>query len=199
MERNFIHAIENRRSIYALGNEEIVPIKEVANIIRTALYNVPSAFNSQSTRIVLLTNKNHKELWQITKDTLKAIMPAEAFAATQQKIENCFAAGYGTVLFYEDHDVVVDFQKRYPLYADNFPRWSEQTSAMHQFAIWTMLEDAGLGATLQHYNPLIDKQIAERWHIKPSWRLIAQMPFGKPLAKADARAHEPIEKTFLLF
>jgi len=40
-----------------------------------------------------------------------------------------------------------------------------------------MLEDAGLGASLQHYNPLIDQETAETWDINPDWKLLAQMPF----------------------
>ena len=47
---------------------------------------------------------------------------------------------------------------------------------MHQFAIWTMLEDAGLGASLQHYNPLIDEKVQNEWKLNPNWKLIAQMP-----------------------
>ena len=51
---------------------------------------------------------------------------------------------------------------------------------MHQLAVWTMLEDAGFGASLQHYNPLIDKEVRERWDLPAAWRLFAQMPFGMP-------------------
>ena len=34
------------------------------------------------------------------------------------------------------------------------------------------------GASLQHYNPLIDEAVAKQWHINPNWKLIAEMPFG---------------------
>ena len=83
--------------------------------------------------------------------------------------------------------VVRKLQEQFPTYADNFPIWSEHASAMHQLAVWTMLEDAGFGASLQHYNPLIDKEVRERWDLPAAWRLIAQMPFGTP-------AGEPQEK-----
>ena len=36
-------------------------------------------------------------------------------------------------------------QESFPTYKDNFPIWAEQTDAMHQLAVWTMLEDAGMG------------------------------------------------------
>ena len=45
--------------------------------------HVPSAFNSQSTRVVLLLGESHKKLWQIVKDALKRIVPAEAFVKTE--------------------------------------------------------------------------------------------------------------------
>ena len=50
-----------------------------------------------------------------------------------EKIERSFAAGYGTVLFFEDTNVVRDLQQKFPGYAGNFPVWSEQTSAMHRW------------------------------------------------------------------
>lgn len=161
--------------------------------------NVPSAFNSQTTRIVLLLGANHKKVWEITKDELRKIVPVDAFKATEEKINGAFEAGYGTILFFEDQAVVEGLQKQFPLYADNFPVWSQQTSAMHQLAIWTMLEDAGLGASLQHYNPLIDKGVAKEWNINPNWKLIAEMPFGTPVKEPGEKQFAPLEERILVF
>lgn len=199
MERNFAAAIANRRSYYALDNRIKVSEQEIKKMIETALLNVPSAFNSQSTRIVLLLGENHKKLWEITKSILKSILPQEAFAQTENKINTSFESGYGTVLFYEDTLTVKKLQEQFPLYADRFPVWSEHTSAMHQFAIWTLLEDAGMGASLQHYNPLIDSQVSEQWKISSDWKLIAQMPFGNPIAQPGEKTHEPLAKRFLVY
>ena len=187
MERTFKEALRHRRSYYALAPESPVEDAQIEEIVRFAIKHVPSAFNSQSTRAVLLLHEHHEELWKIVKRTLRAIVPEDAFARTEEKIERSFAAGYGTVLFFEDTNVVRDLQQKFPGYAGNFPVWSEQTSAMHQLAIWTMLEDAGFGASLQHYNPLIDNEVRKRWSLPEEWRLIAQMPFGTP-------AGEPGEK-----
>ena len=79
----------------------------------------------------MLLHEHHEELWKIVKRTLRAIVPEDAFARTEEKIERSFAAGYGTVLFFEDTNVVRDLQQKFPGYAGNFPVWSEQTSAMH--------------------------------------------------------------------
>ena len=182
MKRTFAEALEHRRSYYSIGSDSPVLDEEVVHIVRTAVKNVPSAFNSQSTRIVLLLGDEHKKLW-------KQRIPSDAFAKTEAKIDGCFAAGHGTVLYFEDTAVVKNLQEAFPSYAENFPTWSQHTSAMHQFAIWTMLEDAGLGASLQHYNPLIDEEVRRTWNLPGSWMLIAEMPFGTPTA-------EPGEKEF---
>lgn len=189
MKRTFAEALEHRRSYYSIGSDSPVLDEEVVHIVRTAVKNVPSAFNSQSTRIVLLLGDEHKKLWDIVKSTLKQRIPSDAFAKTEAKIDGCFAAGHGTVLYFEDTAVVKNLQEAFPSYAENFPTWSQHTSAMHQFAIWTMLEDAGLGASLQHYNPLIDEEVRRTWSLPGSWMLIAEMPFGTSTA-------EPGEKEF---
>lgn len=49
---------------------------------------------------------------------------------------------------------------------------------MAQLTVWTALAEENLGATLQHYNPLIDTAVANEWQLPKSWKLIAQMPFG---------------------
>ncbi|MGL4852115.1 MAG: nitroreductase family protein [Phocaeicola sp.] len=199
MARSFKEALEKRRSYYSISNESPISNEQIKSILRTAVTHVPSAFNSQSTRIVLLLAHNHKRFWTLVKNRLKAIVPAAAFPETEAKIDNCFAAGYGTILFLEDTTVVEHLQNSFPLYKDNFPIWSQHTSAMHQLAIWTMLEDEGFGASLQHYNPLVDADICQEWGIHPSWKLVAQMPFGKPISNPQEKTYKPLEERILVF
>lgn len=70
---------------------------------------------------------------------------------------------------------------------------------MNQFNIWTALEEAGLGASLQHYNPLIDEPVAKAFNIKSSWLLRAQMPFGAPAAQPDEKTFQPLNERVLFF
>ena len=193
MRRSFNEALEHRRTYYSISNQSPVSDKEIEDVVKFAVKHVPSAFNSQSARVVLLLGDNHKRLWNITKDALRKIVPEEAFKNTEAKIDNCFLSGYGTVLYYEDQDVVKNLQEKFSLYADNFPVWSEQASGMHQLAIWTMLEDLGFGASLQHYNPLIDAEVAKQWNIPENWKLIGEMPFGMPASEPDKKEFNPIE------
>ena len=153
MERNLKEALKHRRSYYAIGNQTTLPDDAIEEILDFAALHIPSAFNSQSTRMVLLLKEHHQKLWDIVKNTLKSSIPAAAYTTTEAKINKSFAAGYGTVLFFEDRNIIANLQKAFPLYHEKFPLWSQQTSAMHQLGLWTMLEDAGIGASLQHYNP----------------------------------------------
>ena len=165
MGLSFKEALQNRRTYYNISNKSLISDQEIEDIVKFTVTHVPSAFNSQSTRVVLLLGENHKKLWNITKETLRKIVPVEAFPATEGKIDGAFAAGYGTVLYFEDQTVVKGLQEAFQAYAENFPVWSNHTSAMHQLTIWTLLEEAGFGASLQHYNPLIDEAVAKEWNL----------------------------------
>ena len=167
---------EKRRTIYALNKNLPLPAAEVAKIIEHAVLHTPSSFNSQSTRVVVLFGAEHEKLWQITEDALRAIVPADKFEPTAQKLAM--------------------FKANFPAYADNFPVWAEHTDAMHQYAVWTTLAEAGIGANLQHYNPLIDNAVAEAWDIPASWRLRAEMVFGGIAAPAGEKAFAPLEGRF---
>ncbi|MDH6357867.1 nitroreductase family protein [Parabacteroides sp. PF5-9] len=192
-------AIINRRTNYKLSPQSPISDDEIQEIIRFAVKHIPSAFNSQSTRIVLLLGEQHRKLWELTKSVLKGNKTDEQFASTKNKIDNAFASGYGTVLFYEDGQVIEALQEAFPTYKEKFPEWSHHTSAMHQFALWTILTDVGFGASLQHYNPLIDASVAQTWSIEPHWRLVAQMPFGLPTQHPGEKEFKPVDERIRVF
>ncbi|NLD05714.1 MAG: nitroreductase, partial [Synergistaceae bacterium] len=68
------------------------------------------------------------------------------------------------------------------------------SAGMHQFVIWTALSAEGLGASLQHYNPVIDNAVKKEWNIPEKWKLLAQMPFGKPVDKPEDKEVVPLEE-----
>ena len=190
---------EKRRSIYALSNQLPVSNDEIVKLVEHAVLHTPSAFNSQSTRIVVLFGEDHKKLWDITEETLKVIVgDDEKFQGTKDKIAG-FRAGAGTVLFFEDKGVVRNMQEAAPLYADKFPIWAHQTSAMHQYVIWTALASIDVGANLQHYNPVIDQRVADAWDIADDWELNAQMVFGAIEQPAGDKAFQPLDKRMKVF
>ena len=62
MTRDFKEALRHRRTYYHITDSSPISDEQIKEIIDFAVMNVPSAFNSQSTRIVLLLGKNHKKL-----------------------------------------------------------------------------------------------------------------------------------------
>ena len=180
---SFLDHIKQRRTIYAVGKNVALTPEQIESVIKEAVNHSPSAFNSQTSRIVTLFGDSHLQFWNIVRETLRKIVPEAAFEGTNAKI-NSFAAGYGTVLFYEDQDVVKALQEQFALYADNFPVWSEHSSAIAQFAVWTALSEQNIGASLQHYNPIVDAEIAEIFDIPANWKLRAQLVFGSIEAPA---------------
>lgn len=170
---------QNRRSQYVLGKNLPLAENEILEIIDNAVKYSPSAFNSQTAHAVVLLGDNHQKLWDITFEELGKFLPNEdAKTATKAKLDG-FAAAYGTILFFEDHDVVKGLQEQFPSYADNFPLWSEQSTGIASFAVWNALAEAGVGANIQHYNPVIDERVAKEWNIPTNLVLRAQMPFGE--------------------
>ena len=181
---------QNRRSVYALGKNLPISEQDALEIIDNAVKYSPSAFNSQTAHAVVLLGENHQKLWDITFGELEKFLPnEEAKTATKGKIDS-FGAAYGTILFFEDHDVVKGLQEQFPSYADNFPIWSEQSTGIASFAVWNALAEAGVGANIQHYNPIIDEKVVAEWNIPANLVLRAQMPFGEKLQEAA-----PIERT----
>lgn len=198
MKKDFYTAAADRRSFYAISKEKVTSDEVIQELIEKAVKNTPSAFNSQSARVVLLLGKHHDKLWDITKETLRKIVPADKFGETEDKI-NSFGNGYGTVLFFEDTTVIETLQSQFALYKDNFPVWSLQSSGMHQYVVWTSLELEGFGASLQHYNELIEDQVKKEWSVPSNWKLLAQMPFGKITAQPDEKQFLPLADRIKIF
>ncbi|EMF0487092.1 nitroreductase family protein [Enterococcus faecium] len=194
----FTDTLKNRRSIYHLGRNVSLSNEELTALIKEAIKESPTAFNAQSTRAVILFGDAHEKLWEITEEALRPLTPAEAFPNTQNKLAG-FKNGYGTVLFFKDTDVVKGLQEQFELYADNFPDWSEQSNGIATANTWVALVDKGLGANLQHYNPVIDEAVAKEWNIPSNWKLRSQLVFGSPETPAGEKEYMNDADCFRVF
>lgn len=187
MKEELLNLAKQRRSIYALGRNVTASEEELATLIKENIKWVPTSFNNQTTRAVILFGDKHEQLWDIVGKRLKSEVPTEeAYQKTLQKI-NGFKSAFGTVLFYTDMDIVHQFENDFALYADNFADWAEQAQGNAQFAVWTSLAENGIGANLQHYNPLIDDLVKDAFNIPDSWKLRAQLDFGSIEAPAGEK------------
>ncbi|MFW8104153.1 nitroreductase family protein, partial [Klebsiella pneumoniae] len=55
----FLDKIKNRRTIYAIGKNVALDRTKIEETIREAVKHSPSAFNSQSSRVVTLYGESH--------------------------------------------------------------------------------------------------------------------------------------------
>lgn len=193
-----IEVFKKRRTQYALGRNLNVAEAAIEDLAREAIRWSPSPFNSQSSRAVFLFGSESQKLWDIVRDEIARIVSGEALEQSLKRISG-FASGVGTILFFEDQQVIHDLQQQWPPFADNFPVWSEQSSGMAQFAVWTALANSGIGASLQHYNPLIDSTVEKTWNLPSSWKLRAQMPIGSNEAPVPEKTFIPDDIRFRSF
>lgn len=198
MNSQFNSLTANRRSIYALGDNLSQTPEEVFDLVKQTIKNSPTAFNSQTVRAVVLFGKSSDKVWEIVEDALRKIAKSpDAFEKTKAKIDS-FKAGYGTILYFTDTTIVHQLENDYPSYAANFANWAEQGLGGAQQAVWTALAEQGIGASLQHYNPLIDDAIHQAFNLPADWQLRAEMPFGSIEALAGEKTHLDDEEMFKL-
>lgn len=117
---SFLDAIKYRHSVYPLAHESPIPDDRIEEIVKETLLNVPSAFNSQTTRLVLVLKEKHTKLWDMVREVYKQQLPAHKFEQANKKF-GMFQDAYGTVLCYEDSSVVREFQEKFKTYQDQFP------------------------------------------------------------------------------
>ena len=186
--QTFQEAVTNRRSIYKLGRNIPVLQSQIIAAVERMTKDVPSPLNMQSARVVVTMLDHHENVWHITKGALKSQLPPLKFAEAEKRIDS-FEQAYGTILFFESSDMIKAMQYEMPEYAAVLPTAAMQANGMLQFAVWTALEDLGLGANLQHYNPIIDEDIKKIFCLPDSWDLVAQLVFGEKLEDP-----QPVEK-----
>lgn len=185
---NFIEMIKKRRSVYNLDKNLPIFEDKVVEIVNDAVRYVPDAFNMKSQRVVVVSGHKNDEFWNAVYDSL-VVASGGRFARDRT---DSFMEGYGTILYFYDRDVVNEYKKKYALYADKFHDWVMQSNAMLQFAIWTAFADVGIGASLQHYNPVIDDMVQKMFNLPESWVLVAEMPFGGIAAAPEPKENEDI-------
>jgi hypothetical protein len=92
----FLDFIKTRRTIYTLKKESTISDAKIQEIVKEALLHTPSSFNSQTTRILILLKDDHHKLWDFAKEAIKAIVPADQWPASEQRL-NGFQGAYGSV------------------------------------------------------------------------------------------------------
>ena len=194
---DIMEQLAKRHSFYEINNKIALKEEEISDSIKTALKLYPSPFNSQSARLLVLYNKEHQKFWQLVEKELLKSAPKEKAASISERI-NSFYVGFGTILYFLDTNIIKTQEKQMPLYAKNFNTWAHHSNAMLQYMIWTSFANNHIGASLQHYNPLINEAVQKNFDIPKNWELIAQMPFGGIVNTPQAHSFENIEEKIVI-
>ena len=190
------HELEKRRSIYAWKIR--FPSQTSKSRAGHPLGQTCAlSLQFSNLTVLVLFGSAHDRLWSLTLSALKKVVPADKFAPTQQKID-AFSAAAGTILYYEDQAIVANLEANFPSYAHNFQSWSQQASGMLQHTIWTRLAQYDVGASLQHYNELIESDLRSAFEVPDHWRLIAQMPFGSIIGPPKEKSFGDIESRVIV-
>jgi hypothetical protein len=97
-----LELVKSRRTYYNLKAESPISDDAIDHIVQDSVLHVPSSFNTQTSRVVLLLKEEHKKLWDITIKVMEGLVaaghvPKEMFEnSTKPKLES-FRAAYGTV------------------------------------------------------------------------------------------------------
>lgn len=184
----FTDLIKERRTAYAIGTNTELSNKEIADRIREVTQQIPTAFNSQTTRLVVVFGEDNVKLWDHILDIQKDVMEGDMWEMMSGVMQGA-KAGVGTVLFFEDRDAVkgaLGENERATVY-------KQHHSANAQYGIWLALTDLGLGGSLQHMNigfeQGFDKSVKEMFDLPASYEMIAQMPFGSIEAEPNPKDH----------
>lgn len=94
--KSFLNAVETRRTYYQMTNESTISDARIKELITHTLKHVPSAFNSQTTRMVVVLKEKHEELWDAIMEVYKVQLPADKFEYAKGRMVG-FRKAYGTV------------------------------------------------------------------------------------------------------
>lgn len=191
----FLQALKERHSEYALSKDIFMEEDDLKAYLEDILLHTPSAFNSESQRMLVLSGQKHDLLWDYLIEKMKDIVKGKQYDKTKNKLLG-FKAAYGTILFFDDGQTTKNLQEKFPLYAENFAKWSIEQNGMLQSNVWVGLRSKNIGASLQHYNELIEDFVQSEFDIPKTWDLRAQMPFGHIEEPGQEKDHMDLDKRF---
>lgn len=180
----FLKAIAARRTIYALKPElpSNVSIGDVQQLVQAVVKDTPTAFNSQSTRALILTGETHKSVWNSVVGAIEGEQGKKRPASIRDE-------AYGSIIFFTDDKTTEKLKVDFPAWSEAFEPFAQHSSGSAQISVWTGIELLGLGGHLQHYNGYVKGALPEG-AVPQEWTVQAQLAFGLPAAA-------PGEKSFI--
>jgi len=97
MSHTFLSTIALRRSTYALSPTSPIPDSRIREIVSDVLLKAPSAFNTQTSRVILLLGDGHRRLWDIVSESLIEKIGKERYEQESKEGIEGKKGAYGTV------------------------------------------------------------------------------------------------------
>ena len=114
MSEAFLEALKQRRSYYNLEATSSIPDSTLQQIIESIVLHTPTAFNTQTGRIVILTKEAHKRVWSRIKEVYLPTLGSEEEKETAGKKMDMFGSAYGSLLFFEDESIIEAMYEKMP-------------------------------------------------------------------------------------
>lgn len=97
-----LELVKSRRTYYGLKAESPISDDAIESIVQDSVLHVPSSFNTQTSRVVLLLKEEHKKVWDIAIGAMEGLVaaghvPKEMFENHTKPKLDAFRAAYGTV------------------------------------------------------------------------------------------------------
>ena len=179
---DFINTLKSRYSCYALAKGSVLSDQDLIKFVEKCIYYNPSAFNVQSTRVVMLFGNRPKLVWT----HVLGLMPKDYPELLVKELENC-RESHVIFLFFDDCNATKKAAEDYHMNIENFESWAVQSLAMLQITLWNGLTHLGYGANIQHYNRQLDEFTKKEYDLPSHWKLLAQMNVGLPSNKKPTR------------
>ncbi|KAI9154925.1 putative nitroreductase HBN1 [Paramyrothecium foliicola] len=186
----FLAAAKHRRTVYGLSDKSPVSDERIEQLIGEVLSFSPSSYNSQPGRITLVLGEKHKQLWDVVIETAEPILkPLPGVWDAMFPLFQAFRGAYGSVLFWDDSDVIKATGETHKSIAHMVDQYSEHASGMAQILVWTALELEGFGANLQHSAgiPPVEAALKKFAGVPERYHLRANLNFG-----AEAQPHPEV-------
>src|SRR6187402_2160574 len=105
--RTFLDMLVARRTNFALRADAAICNRRIEEVVTVALRHVPSPFNTQTSRIILLLGRDHKKLWDITMEVILPRLEGSQLEASKLKLDN-FKRAHGTVSAFQPQWIHAD-------------------------------------------------------------------------------------------
>ncbi|KAJ7134480.1 nitroreductase family protein [Mycena epipterygia] len=113
MSAAYLAAIAVRRSNYTITPKSSVSDEKLEAIIKSCVLHCPTAFNTQSSRAVLVIGAENTKLWKMISESALKGLEGEQRASMQGRL-TAFGGGYGSVMFFEDQAVIDNITAKMP-------------------------------------------------------------------------------------